>query len=115
MASRKFLFVCSRNRWRSPTAEALFATYPGVVAYSAGLAKDAEEVLSADLVEWADMVFVMERVHRTRLVRNFEQCLEDTPVIVLGIRDEFRFMDDRLVALLQDKMRKWLPPGSELA
>lgn len=107
--SRNYLFVCSRNRWRSPTAEVVFASVPGVVTCSAGLARDAEEVLSADLVEWADMIFVMERVHRSRVQRDFAPLLQDTPVVVLNIKDEFTFMDERLVALLKIKMRRWLP------
>ena len=32
------LFLCSRNRLRSPTAEQVFAAWPGVETASAGLA-----------------------------------------------------------------------------
>lgn len=46
------LFICSRNRLRSPTAERLFADWPGVESDSAGLASDAEVPLSAEQVEW---------------------------------------------------------------
>ena len=58
------LFLCSRNRLRSPTAEQVFAAWPGVETASAGLAPDAEEPPSAELVEWAETIFVMERAHR---------------------------------------------------
>ena len=57
------LFLCSRNRLRSPTAEAVFAAWPGVETDSAGLAPDADTRLSAEQLEWADIVFVMERAH----------------------------------------------------
>jgi predicted protein tyrosine phosphatase len=30
------LFVCSRNEWRSPTAEAIYRRFPGVNARSTG-------------------------------------------------------------------------------
>lgn len=58
------LFLCSRNRLRSPTAEQVFASRPGVETASAGLASDAEEECSAELVAWADIIFVMEKAHR---------------------------------------------------
>ena len=65
------LFVCSRNRLRSPTAEAIFSGMDGYEVLSAGTSPDAETVVSGDLVEWADTIFVMEGVHRRRLMRLF--------------------------------------------
>ena len=38
----RLLFVCGRNRLRSPTAERVFAAVPGVEAESAGVAPDAD-------------------------------------------------------------------------
>ena len=32
----RVLFICSQNRWRSPTAEQVFARWPGVETASAG-------------------------------------------------------------------------------
>ena len=55
------LFLCARNRLRSPTAERVFASRPGVETASAGLAPDAEEPVTPDHLAWADIVFVMER------------------------------------------------------
>lgn len=40
------LFLCSRNRLRSPTAERVFADWPGIETASAGLAADADEPLT---------------------------------------------------------------------
>ncbi|MGW8191741.1 hypothetical protein [Sphingomonas hankookensis] len=62
---RNWLFVCSRNRLRSPTAEAMFGDLPDTETVSAGTSPDADNVLTGELVEWADTIFVMERVHRT--------------------------------------------------
>ena len=47
--SRHVLFICSRNRLRSPTAERVFADWPGIETASAGLAPDADspELLQA--------------------------------------------------------------------
>lgn len=40
------LFVCSENRLRSPTAEAVFCKYAGVNAIGAGTNGDAETPVS---------------------------------------------------------------------
>ncbi|WP_374274009.1 low molecular weight protein tyrosine phosphatase family protein [Brevundimonas sp.] len=98
------LFLCSRNRLRSPTAEQVFAAWPGVETASAGLAPDAEEPCSAELVEWADIIFVMERAHRARLQRRFRPQLKRARVICLDIPDDYAFMQPELVALLQRKV-----------
>ena len=99
----RLLFVCSRNRRRSPTAEAVFRDAPGVETASAGLSPDAEHRLTRDDVEWADVVVVMEPVHRKRLAAQFGPLLRDKRVVTLGIPDDYVFMDaalvERLVAL----------------
>lgn len=101
MPPKRLLFLCSRNRLRSPTAEAIFAEYPGVEADSAGLSPDAELRLSAEQVEWADLIFVMEAVHRQRLQKNFGKLLAGKKVVVLGIPDDYDYMDPALVELLK--------------
>jgi predicted protein tyrosine phosphatase len=53
------LFLCARNRLRSPTAERVFHSRPGVETASAGLAPDAEEPVTPDHLDWADLIFVM--------------------------------------------------------
>jgi predicted protein tyrosine phosphatase len=52
----RLLFVCGRNRFPSPTAEQVFGSVAGMEALSAGVSPDAEEPLSAELIEWADVV-----------------------------------------------------------
>lgn len=102
------LFLCARNRLRSPTAEQVFATYPGVETASAGLAPDAEEHCSAELVEWADIIFVMEKAHRAKLQRGFRSNLKRARVVCLDIPDDYGFMDPALVALLKQKVGPFL-------
>ena len=103
------LFVCSQNRLRSPTAEQIFANHPGVETGSAGTNNDAEEPLSAELVQWADIIFVMEKTHRAKLERRYRDALKSTRVICLDIPDDYAFMDDALVALLRKKVTAFLP------
>jgi predicted protein tyrosine phosphatase len=102
------LFVCSRNRLRSPTAETIFSGLDGYDVLSAGTNPDAETIISTDLVEWADTIFAMEGVHRRRLTQRFGTSLRTKRLIVLGIADEYSYMDPRLVALLKEKVSRHL-------
>lgn len=103
----RILFICSQNKWRSPTAEAVFAQVEGVEALSAGTNHDAETPLSADLVEWADMLVCMERAHQRKLQRDFAGALKGKQVTVLGIKDDYRFMDAELVERIKAKFPRW--------
>jgi predicted protein tyrosine phosphatase len=100
---KRALFVCSRNRLRSPTAEQVFASWPHVETDSAGLSADAETQLSPDQIAWADIIFVMERAHRTKLSRRFRAELKDKRLVCLDIPDNYAFMAPDLVALLISK------------
>ena len=102
------LFICSRNRLRSPTAEQVFARWPGVEADSAGLAPDADVALSAEQVEWADIIFVMEKSHRVKLNVKFKRQLAGKRVVCLDIADDYAFMQAELVALLERKVGRHL-------
>lgn len=103
------LFVCSQNRLRSPTAEHVFAAWPGIETSSAGLNDHAENPVTPELLAWADLVFVMERVHRTRLSAKFGRHLGRARIVCLDIPDDFGYMDPALVALLQARVPKHLP------
>lgn len=98
----KLLFVCSRNRLRSPTAEAVFAAYDGLEVRSGGTAKDAEYRVGTDDLEWADLVLVMERHHAKTLRAMFPK--HQARVVVLGIQDEYALMQKELVTLLEQKV-----------
>jgi predicted protein tyrosine phosphatase len=105
---RNLLFLCSRNKLRSPTAEAVFRGRPGIETDSAGLSPDAEVPLSPEQVAWADLILVMEPVHRARLNRKFGKHLADKRVVVLGIPDNYAFMDEELVRLLEARCAPYL-------
>jgi predicted protein tyrosine phosphatase len=102
------LFLCSQNKWRSPTAEQLFAAWPGIETDSAGLNEDAVTPLSGDQLAWADVVFVMEPSQRKRLQVKFAEHLNGKRVICLNIPDEFRFMQPELVQLLETRVGPYL-------
>ena len=106
---KNVLFVCSQNRLRSPTAEQLFATHPGISVGSAGTNNDAENPLTSELVRWADVIFVMEKTHRSKLQKRFRADLKDARIICLDIPDNFEFMGEDLIRLLRAKVSRHLP------
>ncbi len=107
---RHVLFLCSRNRLRSPTAEHVFAGWPGVETASAGLDHDAENPLTPELLQWADLILVMEPRHRARLAAKFRRHLGHARVACLGIPDDYGYLDPALVRLLEARVPPYLPP-----
>ena len=105
----RLLFVCSRNRLRSPTAERIFAVIPGVECESAGVAPDAENPLTPELIEWAELVLVMESAHRAKVTRVFPTALRNKRVVSLDIPDEYEFMDSELIPLLWERVSRFVP------
>ena len=80
------LFLCSQNRLRSPTAEQVFSRRHDLEVDSAGTNHDADNPLTAELVTWADVIFVMEKAHRSKLQRRFRAPLRGRRVICLDVR-----------------------------
>jgi predicted protein tyrosine phosphatase len=105
----RILFICGKNRLRSPTAEQVFATWPGVETDSAGINHDADVPVSAEQLAWADLVFVMESTHQTKLRQRFRGDLRAARVICLGIPDDYGFMDPALVERLLERVSPYLP------
>lgn len=104
----KLLFVCSQNRLRSPTAEAVFSAYPGIEAISAGTNNDATTPISADLIEWADVVICMEKIHRNKLTSKFKTEFKSKRLVVLDIPDNYEYMDPELVRILKTKVPRYV-------
>lgn len=101
---QRVLFICSQNKLRSPTAEQVFCDYPGLEVASAGTNHDAEVPVGPELLCWADIIFVMEKVHRTKLSKRFQQHLVRKRVICLDIPDRYAYMDPELVDILKVKV-----------
>jgi len=90
MGREHILFVCTANRDRSPTAEALYRDDPRYEVRSAGTAPFATTPLSVDLLTWADRVFVMcERLdqHHTLIKHRFPGL--NRPTIDLDLEDRW--------------------------
>lgn len=104
----KVLFVCDANRLRSPTAEAIFSSHPNLEVKSAGLSREATVPLSHQLLEWADVIFIMEKKHRNIIHSRFKEIYQRKRIICLDISDEFGFMDPELVQLLEERVTRQL-------
>ncbi|HDN2511224.1 MULTISPECIES: low molecular weight protein tyrosine phosphatase family protein [Providencia] len=96
------LFICSKNQWRSPTAEQIWRNHASWVTRSAGTSRHAKRPVNADLIRWADVIFVMEQKHKNRLKADFSRLLEHKPLHVLDIPDDYQYMAPELIALLED-------------
>jgi len=105
---KRTLFICGQNKLRSPTAEQLFSSWPNVETDSAGLGNDAAVILSVEQIDWATIIFVMEKSHRNKLNARFKKHLKGKRVICLDIPDKYDFMQPELVRLLLDKVGRFL-------
>ena len=103
-----FLFVCSRNRWRSPTAEKICAGRQDCEARSAGTEPSARVRVNAGHLGWADVVFCMERRHVGRLREMFPDSIQGKRIVCLDIPDDYGFMNPELVDLLTGALAEYL-------
>ena len=104
------LFICSRNQWRSPTAEKIFKQ-KGFSARSAGTSPNARNSISISDVKWADIILVMEKKHKNRLIAKFTRLVEHKPIHILDIPDDYKFMDIELISHLEDATESFLHQG----
>ncbi|MFT0212111.1 phosphotyrosine protein phosphatase [Pseudomonas sp. F1_0610] len=104
---QKLLFICSRNKWRSPTAEDVWRNL-GYATRSAGTSRDAVNPVSLEDLRWAEHIFVMEVKHRQRLLAAYARVLAHKPLHVLHIPDNYQYQDPALVNLLKQKVEPFL-------
>ena len=105
----KVLFVCSRNRRRSLTAEKIFSGTPGWDVRSAGTEDSARIKVTPGLLGWADVIVVMEKRHKARLRQKHPDAMSGKPCVCLFIADDYEFMEEKLVRELRGRMREHLP------
>ena len=108
-ARLKILFICSRNRRRSLTAETIFKTEPAWDVRSAGTEDAARIKVTAGQLGWADVVVVMEKRHKERLRQKFPEEFAARRCVCFFISDDYEFMDTALVEILREKIREHFP------
>ena len=95
------LFICSRNIWRSPTAETVYKNRQDHKFRSAGTEPSARNRVSSKDILWAEIIFAMEKKHKERLVQKFPEEIANKRVIVLEIEDEYQYMDSELIEMIK--------------
>lgn len=102
------LFLCHYNMTRSATAERLFCKRPDLDVRSAGTSPDALARVNALMLEWADVIFIMDDVQR----RSLESMFPDHPalerLVCLDIPDNYTFLEPELVKLLEERVPRHL-------
>lgn len=104
------LFLCTANKNRSRTAEEYFRQQdlPYYKFLSAGLsakecARNKSKLCSVELLEWANRVFVMEKMHQERIEEYTGSRFTDK-IIVLGIEDIYSYYQPELISELNSKV-----------
>ncbi|GLU53861.1 low molecular weight protein tyrosine phosphatase family protein [Dyadobacter frigoris] len=105
------LFVCSKNQWRSPTAEEIYKNHESIHVRSAGTEPGARIKITARLISWADIIFVMEKKHKQRLIQRCPDEMSQSKVVILDIEDHYKFMDPELVDMIRSSVDPYLGGG----
>ena len=110
---KKILFVCSANKQRSKTGEDFFSeSHLNYHFNSAGTNhkicnKEGTNPLTEDLIEWADLIFVMENKHRDLVIKNTTSKVSNK-IVVLHIKDVYKYYQKELISLLKEKVTPYL-------
>jgi predicted protein tyrosine phosphatase len=102
------LFICHQNRKRSATAERVFAKDPSLDVRSAGTSGEALVQVNQRMLDWAEIVFVMDADLCRALGRMFPGHPAVDRLVCLDIRDTYQFLDPELVSLLEERTRPHL-------
>jgi protein-tyrosine phosphatase len=103
----KILVICGRNKRRSRTAEYIFKNDSRFQIRSAGLSPQSDVQLNEKLINWADIIFVMDNQQRKRIQIQY-RSLEISEIHSLNIADEYEYLDSSLVTMLTTKINETL-------
>lgn len=103
MSRPNILVICGKNKRRSRTAEFIFKNDSRFNIRSAGLSPKSDRKLTESDLRWADITLVMETDHRAK-IKDIYNELKQMKIQVLDIPDEYEFMDDELIEILQIKV-----------
>ena len=104
---KNLLFICSGNIDRSPCAESLFKNSEKYLAKSAGVGPLTENPVTKEMIDWADIIFVMEDEHKRLLFEQIPNAREKE-IRCLDISNEFLRYDSELEKVLREKLGKEL-------
>ena len=105
---KNLLFICSQNKRRSLTAEKIFQNLDDYSVRSAGTETNARVKVTAGLLGWSDIIFCMEKKHVRRIKERFKEAVYTKEVICLNISDDYLFMDEELISLLESYVEEYI-------
>lgn len=108
MEKLNILFVCSRNKWRSRTAETIYKNSQAFNVQSAGTEPSAVVKVSVKHVLWEDIIFAMEKKHKQRLKEKFPDETMNKKIIILNIEDNYTYMDEELIEIIKTSVDFYL-------
>jgi predicted protein tyrosine phosphatase len=94
----RVLFVCSYGLLRSPTAAHWATAHKGWNTRSAGTSSAAVPQLEANLLMWAERIYVMEQEHADWIALAFGDYKHKQKI--LNVPDQFAYMDSKLVRII---------------
>ena len=104
----KILFVCSGNIDRSPTAENIYSDRCDLEVKSAGVADYAQIPVSAELIQWADIILCMEEKHAQKIKKKYPGIAGNKIIDSLDVPDKYEYMNKNLVNMIREKTDAWL-------
>jgi len=105
---KKILFVCTGNVDRSPTAERIYKNHPELEVKSAGIPGYAQQPVSEELLQWADVILCMEDYHKRFIMNSYGNLIFGKIIDYLDIADEYSSMDPMLEIIIKKKVDAWL-------
>ena len=105
---KNILFVCSRNKWRSLTAETIYKNSSEYNVKSAGTEDSARIKINSKLIIWAQIIFVMEKKHNEKLLEKFFTEISNKKMIILDIPDIYKYMDKELIEEIKTSISAYI-------
>ena len=59
-------------------------------------------------IRWADLIFVMEKYHKNRIMEKFREAVGGKEIVCLFIEDVYIFMEPELVEELRSKVSSYV-------
>lgn len=97
------LFVCGRNKWRSPTASNIYKNDQRINVRSAGVSHKSNHQINQSDILWADLIFVFENKYKSWIFEKFRD-FKIPKVINLDIPDTYEYMNPDLIDLIKNSV-----------
>jgi len=104
----KILFVCKMNVDRSRTAEEIYQNHPQLEVKSAGIAWNALQPVTPELLTWATVILCMEEWHKRFIENKFEKFITGKVIDYLDIEADYARLLPHPRSFLKKKVDAWL-------